>query len=80
MDEKMIKYATHIYLSSYMEALNITKNQNVAVQCALGVTAVLVNKPKTAYQLGTFITDMIKEAKKSDRSGKSDHGQKEDSE
>ena len=42
MDSKMVKDATQIYLISYMEALESTKNPNIAVQCAMAVTTVLV--------------------------------------
>lgn len=42
MDKERIEVLTDIYLTAYMAALNKTKNSDLAVQAAMGVTA-LVN-------------------------------------
>ena len=71
MMNKWSKNATHIYLISYMEALEKVKNPNLAVQCAMAVTTVLVNRPQAQQSmnpLGAFFAAMMKEAtKRSDR-------------
>lgn len=81
MDEQMVKNATHIYLISYMEALEKVKNPNLAVQCAMAVTTVLVNRPQAQQgmnPLGAFFAAMMKEAtKRSERPGSHEQNEQE---
>lgn len=46
MNEQEIEMLTKIYLKAYMTALNETRNPDIAVSAAIGVTMVLSNKPK----------------------------------
>lgn len=41
--KELIEDVTQVYLHSYTVALNETRNPNLAVQCATGVTMVLAN-------------------------------------
>ena len=41
--KELIEDVTQVYLHSYSVALNETRNPNLAVQCATGVTMVLAN-------------------------------------
>lgn len=50
INKEMIEDATQIYLHSYTVALNETRNPNLAVQCATGVTMVLANMVKQKQQ------------------------------
>lgn len=84
MNEQEIEMLTKIYLKAYMTALNETRNPDIAVSAAIGVTMVLSNKPKnqTGVQPNPLAAAiyMMMNQKNSENGGGKEDGEKKDSE
>lgn len=84
MNEQEIEILTRVYLKAYMTALNETRNPDIAVSAAIGVTMVVSNKPKnqTGVQpnpLAAAIYMMINQ-KNNENGGGNKDGEKKDGE
>lgn len=84
MNEQEVEMLTKIYLKAYMTALNETRNPDIAVSAAVGVTMVLGNKPKnqTGFQTNPLAAAiyMMMNQKNNENGGGSKDGEKKDSE
>lgn len=84
MNEQEIEILTRVYLKAYMTALNETRNPDIAVSAAIGVTMVVSNKPKnqTGVQPNPLAAAiyMMMNQKNNENCGGSKDGEKKDGE
>lgn len=84
MNEQEIETLTRVYLKAYMTALNETRNPDIAVSAAIGVTMVVSNNPKnqTGLQPNPLAAAiyMMMNQKNNENGGGSKDGEKKDGE
>lgn len=84
MNEQEVEILTRVYLKAYMTALDETRNPDIAVGAAIGVTMVLADKPKkqTGVQPNPLATAiyMMMNQKNNENGGGNKDGEKKDGE